>query len=179
VLLRNSAIHQACLRNNNCCMYSCLVMVFYWLQRSRCRHYRRCGSPCFAWITRYTLLSPPHTFQTTKTLESPKWLIICVIEKQKVQSYDLRIVAWGRNECNRKAKSSKLWLADCCLVMACSWRILSKYHSKVHKWQDRHKKTHTHHAYGCGVKSSHNNSLLIARIVLTLDVCLNMTDWVA
>jgi hypothetical protein len=76
------------------------------------------------------------------------------------------------NRCNRKTKGSKLWLADCCLVMASKWRI--------HKWwQTKQEYAHTTHNpyYGCcAVKSNHNNFLLIAWLVLTLYVWLILSD---
>jgi hypothetical protein len=141
---------------NNCCMYSCLVIVFYWLQRSGCCHYHHCrGSlPHFAWVTPYTLISPPHIFQTTKTktLESPKWFTIGAIEKQKVQSYDLRIVGWYNG-----------------------WHLKNTQMTR----QTQQEYAHTTHNpyYGCcAVKSSHQNFLLIACLVLTFYICLILSD---
>jgi hypothetical protein len=108
------------------------------------------------WFLSFCMSHAVHTrfstkLKTTNTLQSPKWLIIGVIKKQK---------------------GSKLWLADCCLVMAASsWRI--------HKWQDRpNKNMHTHHPYYgcCAVKSNHQNSLLIAWLVFILYVCLILSD---
>ena len=113
------------------------------------RHYCRCRKYSrFSWVTRYTLVSPTHTFQTTKTLESPKWLTIGAIEKQKVQSYDLRIVAW-HNGCQLKNTQMTR--------------------------QTQQEYAHTTHNpyYGCcAVKSNHQNFLLIAWLVLTCYVCL-------
>jgi hypothetical protein len=91
------------------------------------------------------------TLKMTNTLQSPQWLIIGVIEKQKVQSYDLRIVAWY-NGCQLKNTQMTR--------------------------QTQQEYAHTTHNpyYGCAVKSNHQNFLLIEWLVLTLYVCLILSD---
>jgi hypothetical protein len=92
-------------------------------------------------------------FRRQKHPKIPQWLIIGAIEKQKVPSYDLRIVAWY-NGC-QQLKNTQMTR------------------------QTQQEYAHTTHNpyYGCcAVKSNHQNFLLIAWLVLTLYVCLILSD---
>jgi hypothetical protein len=120
-------------------MYFCLVMVFYWLQGLVVTIIIIVEVPCLVLHESRSTHSLLHHVKDDKNTRISKMIDnTCNRKKQKVQSYDLRIVAW-HNGCQLKNTQMAR--------------------------QTQQEYAHTTHNpyYGCcAVKSNHQNFLLIA-----------------